>query len=131
MVVKILIVDDHVAIRAGIRSLLENRTEWIVCGEACDGVEAIFKVMELHPDIVLMDISMPRMNGLEATRVIRRNMPDTSVVMVSQNNPEILREQATQVKATAWLAKAEISDQLVHTLQRLASERNARFTSSL
>jgi len=127
--VKILIVDDQRAMRTGIRSLLENRPEWIVCGEACDGVEAISKVRQLHPDIVLMDISMPRMNGLEATQVIRREMPDTWIVLVSQNNPEVVREQARQVNASACLAKADISEKLVPMLQRLATDRNARFTA--
>jgi DNA-binding NarL/FixJ family response regulator len=128
--VKILIVDDQPAIRARIRSLLEKRKEWIVCGEACDGAEAISKVAELRPDIVLMDISMPGMNGLDAARVIRKEMPDTWVVMVSQNNPEIVREQARQVNASAYVGKADIPEELVPTLQRLAIDRNARSSTS-
>lgn len=128
--VNIRIVDDQPAIRAGIRSLLENWPECIVCGEAGDGVEAISKSTQLHPDIVLMDVSMPRMDGLEATRIIRRDIPETPVVIVSQNDPAILCEQARQVNAAAYLSKADISTQLVPILQRLASHRNPRPSSS-
>ena len=74
---QILIVDDHVYVRRGVRSLLSSRPEWKVCGEAVDGVEAVEKAKALRPDVVLMDISMPRMNGVEASRIIRREVPES------------------------------------------------------
>jgi CheY-like chemotaxis protein len=66
---RILIVDDHEVVRRGIRTLLSARSDWEICGEAADGQEAIEKAKALHPEVVLMDIFMPRMNGLDATRL--------------------------------------------------------------
>ena len=71
----ILLVEDHTIVREGLRALLSRYDSLSVVGEACDGVEAIEKVEELRPDIVLMDIAMPRMNGIEATRIIHHAFP--------------------------------------------------------
>ncbi|MFZ0322196.1 MAG: response regulator transcription factor, partial [Candidatus Sulfotelmatobacter sp.] len=71
----ILVVDDHEVVRQGIRALLASRPGWSVCGEASDGVEAVEKAKRLCPDVVVMDVSMPRMDGIEATRIIRREVP--------------------------------------------------------
>jgi DNA-binding NarL/FixJ family response regulator len=129
--VKILIVDDHAFVRTGIRLLLAARADWVVVGEAKDGVEAIFKAKELNPDIVVMDISMPRMDGFEATRVIRRDLPDTWVVIVSQNDPQLGREHARKADAMAYVAKVDIPTELVPTLRRLAADRDARLRTPL
>jgi len=67
---RILIVDDHEIVRRGVRTLLSSRRDWVVCGEAEDGLEAVEKAKILRPDLVLMDIYMPRMDGVEATRII-------------------------------------------------------------
>src|ERR1700724_583133 len=72
---RILIVDDHEAVRSGLRTLLSS-SELTISGEACDGLEAVEKTGQLRPDLVLMDVSMPRMDGIAATRIIRREMPD-------------------------------------------------------
>ncbi len=86
---RILIVDDHEAVRRGLRLFLATRQDWMVCGEAVDGIDAIEKAKALRPDLVLMDISMPRMDGVEATRIIRKEVPESEVIIVSQNAPAI------------------------------------------
>jgi PAS domain S-box-containing protein len=126
---RILIVDDHRAVRRGLNSLLSSRIDWSVCGEAENGLEAIEKARILRPDVVLMDISMPRMNGLDATRIIRRELPESKVVIVSQNNPRIVCRQATDVDAAAYVDKADLSRALLPTIDRLLGNRNTGISS--
>ena len=114
----ILIVDDHEIVRRGIRSLLSSRPEWKICGEAGDGVEAIEKAKASRPDVVLMNISMPRMNGLDAARIIRKDLPQTNVIIMSQNDPAVARRQAQEVDAAAYVAKVDLSE---HLLPAIAS----------
>jgi PAS domain S-box-containing protein len=127
---RILLVDDTEAVRRGLRSLLARRTDWHVCGEAVDGLEALEKAKTLRPDVVLMDISMPRMNGLDATRIIRRELPQTKVVIVSQNEPTIIHRQAQEVDAAACIAKNNIIQDLFPTLDRLAGDLNTESSSN-
>jgi signal transduction histidine kinase len=116
---QILIVDDHEAVRRGIRSILSAHPEWKVCGEAADGLEAVEKALALLPDVVLMDISMPRMDGLKATRIIRKSLPKSKIVLVSQNDPEVVRRQVLEVDAAAYVAKRDLAQDLLPTLERL------------
>jgi len=125
MAANILIVDDHEIVRRGLRSLLASRPDWQICGEAIDGVQGVEKAKALRPALVLMDISMPRMNGLEATRIIRKELPETSVVIISQNDPEVARLQAQEVDAAAYVAKGDLSRDLLPTISKLLGDGNA------
>jgi PAS domain S-box-containing protein len=118
---RILLVDDHEPVRRGLRSLLSSRTDWMVCGEAADGLEAVEKAKTLLPNVVIMDISMPRMNGLDATRIIRRELPESKVLIISQNDPTIGRRQAREVDATAFVAKTDLSRDLLETIESLTA----------
>ena len=80
---RILIADDHEVVRRGVRALLNSISGWEVCGESVDGQDAIEKTKELRPDVVLMDINMPKLNGLEATRVIRKQVPESEVLVLT------------------------------------------------
>ena len=126
MSVQILLVDDQPAVRNGIRSLLASRPEWTICGEASDGIEAIEKAKALRPDLVLMDISMPRMNGLDATRILRQELPKSKVVLVTQNDPAVVSVQAREVDASAHVAKHELFGTLLPVLDRLFHPRGSR-----
>ena len=121
---RILVVDDHAAVRRGICSLLALRPEWRVCGEAADGLEAIEKTRELSPDFVLMDISMPRMDGASAGKVIHQVAPRSEVILVSQNDPTIIEQVASEIGASAYVPKANLADDLLPTIEHLVAGRD-------
>jgi DNA-binding NarL/FixJ family response regulator len=79
---RLLLVDDHEVVRRGVRSLLSEQTGWEICGEAVDGQDALDKARELKPDLIVMDVSMPRLNGLEATRQLRDVLPQCEVLIL-------------------------------------------------
>jgi len=113
MTVRVLIVDDHEPVRRGIRSLLARRQDWTVCGEAADGLEATEMARQLRPDVVLMDMSMPRMDGAEATRIIRREVPQAEVIIVTQNDPALVRQHAAEIGARGYVSKATLARDLL------------------
>ena len=117
--VQFLIADDHELFRRTARSFIESHPNWQVCGEAGDGIEAIEKAKRLRPQVILMDINTPRMDGLEATRIIRRELPDRNVIIVTQNHETIARQQAAAVDAKGSMTKSEFTQELPTTIKRL------------
>jgi signal transduction histidine kinase len=117
--VQFLIVDDHELFRRTARSFVESQPNWQICGEAGDGIEAIEKAKLLRPDVILMDINMPRMDGLQATRVIRRELPDCNVIIVTQNHETIARQQAASVDAKGAITKSELTKELPTVIKKL------------
>jgi PAS domain S-box-containing protein len=116
---RLLLVDDHVVIRQGLVALLSGEPDLQVVGEASDGDEALELAGRLHPDIVLMDFSMPRMNGVEATRRMRGLLPHTRVVALSMFDDADRAEAMKRAGACAYLSKSGRSDALIRTLREL------------
>jgi len=104
---RILIVDDEKAVRAALGRLLATRKEWLVVGEAADGAEAIGKARELQPDIVIMDITMPEMNGLDATPEIKKALPSAEVLIFTQHDSTQMIRQAQNAGASGYLLKSQ------------------------
>jgi PAS domain S-box-containing protein len=115
---RILVADDHEVVRSGIRSVLSTDPSLALCGEAVDGRDAVQKAQALRPDIVIMDVSMPNMDGLEATREIKRLLPEIEIVIMSQHDaPEMVR-QAFKAGARAYVVKSVISKDLLAAIAK-------------
>jgi PAS domain S-box-containing protein len=116
---RILIADDHDIVRRGVRSLLAADPDLEICGEAVDGRDAVTKAQAMKPDVIVMDISMPNLNGLEATRKVREILPSTKVLVLSQHDsPEMMR-QALKAGAGAYVRKSSMSTDLLAGIKRL------------
>jgi PAS domain S-box-containing protein len=116
---RILVVDDHEVVRRGICSVLATESSLTLCGEAVDGKDAVEKARILRPDIVVMDVTMPQMNGLDATREIKRLLPDTEIVIVSQHEaPEMVR-QAFNAGARAYVVKSTVAKELLAAIAKV------------
>jgi DNA-binding NarL/FixJ family response regulator len=117
--IRVLIVDDHRVVRDGLKSVLELQTDIEVVGQAENGKEALQKVGELGPDIVVMDIVMPEMNGLEATKQIYKKYPKTRVVMLSQYDDDANILAAEQLGAYGFIPKRAASSQVVNAIRAI------------
>jgi DNA-binding NarL/FixJ family response regulator len=123
MPVRILVVDDHPVVRHGIRTLLGRHADWEVVDEAEDGVEAVEKADRLRPDVVVLDLSMPRMNGLEACRLIRKNVPESEILIVTQHNsPQMMRE-AFKANAKGYVVKSDAGRDLVAAVDAVSQHK--------
>lgn len=116
---RILLVDDHALVRRGLKALLENYDDVEIVGEAADGVEALEKAKNLKPDVILMDVHMPRMDGIEATRNLREQMPETSVVMLTVSDDDQDLFEALRSGAQGYVLKAVEPEQLISMLRGL------------
>jgi two-component system response regulator DegU len=119
----LLVVDDHKLVREGLVSLLEEQPDFLVVGEAKNGKEAIILADELEPDVIIMDVEMPQVNGVDATRAILDRQPDQVVVGLSMHNEEGYADEMKQAGAVAHEDKATASFQLIETVRRVFKER--------
>jgi DNA-binding NarL/FixJ family response regulator len=116
---RILIADDNERVRRGIAAVLAAVKNWEVCGEAEDGTQAIQKAAELRPDLVVLDVSMPGMDGLETARRLRRANAEIKILVLSQYDPAQLLPQALEVGANACVDKSRIGADLVRTIKSI------------
>jgi len=125
MAVRILLVDDHPIVRQGLRTLLEGRSGWEVVGEASDGLDALEKIESLQPDVVVLDVTMPRMNGLETCRLIQRKRqhPGLEVLFVTQHDsPQMMRE-ALEAGARGYVVKSNAARDLLEAVEAVSQHR--------
>jgi len=115
--VRILIADDSPTVRAGLKLLLQYHEDWTVCGEAEDGEDAVKKATELKPDVILLDISMPAMDGLSAAEIIRRDAPDSEILIVTHFESLDLARYAAQTGVRAYIAKSRIGTDLERAIE--------------
>jgi DNA-binding NarL/FixJ family response regulator len=127
---RILIADDHEVVRKGIKSVLEGHEGWQICGEAENGRDAVTKAQSLKPDIVILDVGMPVLNGLEATRQILKNRVSTKVLVLSVHETEQLVQQVLEAGAQGYLFKSDAGRDLVNAVDSLAQNKTF-FTSKV
>lgn len=120
--VRILIADDHDVVRRGVRAVLEGEREWIVCGEAGSGRDAVARAVELRPDVVVLDISMPELNGLEATRQIRGAVPAKILILTVHESDQIVTE-VLEAGADGYVLKTDAGRKLVEAIRALLQGR--------
>jgi DNA-binding NarL/FixJ family response regulator len=128
MSVRILVADDHNVVRTGLRALLESKRGWRVCGEAANGREAVEKARELTPDVAVLDIGMPLLNGVEATRQIRKLSPKTEILILTMHDSELLVQEVLEAGALGYILKDDADRNLIAAVDAL--RRHEPFLSS-
>ncbi len=126
--IQVLIVDDHAIVRDGLRQLLSSQPDMEVAGEAEDGQVALKKVKSLHPSVILLDIAMPRLSGLEIIGIIRETAPDTQVVVLSMHAKETFVQQVLAAGAMGYVLKASPSSDILEAIR--AAHRGEYYLSS-
>lgn len=123
MKLRILIADDHEIVRRGLRALLETQPDWEVAGEAVTGRQAVEEAKRLLPDLVIMDISMPEMNGLEATRQIRSALPKTEILVLTVHDSEQLVREVLEAGARGYVLKSDAGRELIAAVETLCQHK--------
>jgi two-component system, NarL family, response regulator NreC len=123
---RILIADDNQFVRRGIAQLLAQQEGWEVCAEASNSAETIAKTSELHPDLVLLDVSMPGANGLETARVLKQKSPQTKILIVTQHDPKCMLPHSLEMGANGCVDKARLAIDLLPAIIALQNTSSLR-----
>jgi DNA-binding NarL/FixJ family response regulator len=121
---RILIVDDNERVRSGVAKLLSAEADWEVCGEAGDGESGLQKARQLLPELILLDISMPGLGGLETASLLRRELPGAKILMLSQHDPVHFLPGAIAAGAQGCVDKSRLSTDLVAAIKRVSMGPN-------
>jgi DNA-binding NarL/FixJ family response regulator len=125
--IRLLIADDHALVRSGLRSMLQREPGIEIVGEARNGREAVELCRSLRPDLVLMDVRMPEMDGLEATRAIKRELPELGVLMVTMHENRDYMLEATKAGASGYVLKDASREELISAVRRAVADENQNF----
>src|SRR5580693_6832680 len=118
---RILVADDHELVRRGVRGLLRARRGWTVVGEAANGREAVEKANKLKPDVAIVDISMPDLDGLQVTRQIREAAPDTEVVVLTMHESDQMVRRVLDAGALGYVLKSDLAAHLVKAVKNVSA----------
>jgi DNA-binding NarL/FixJ family response regulator len=122
---RILVADDSELIRRSMIAILRSRPAWEICGEASDGADAVQKAISIRPDVVLLDISMPGKNGLEAARMIRQELPGVKILIVSLNDAAFTLPSALAAGANGCIGKDRLTTDLVPAIEAFDPDKTA------
>ena len=130
MALRILVADDHSVVRRGLRELLESRKGWKVCAEAADGRDAVVQAQHHRPDVAILDLGMPELNGVEAARQVHASSPETEILILSAHASEKLARDVLGAGARGYLLKEDADQDLLSAVDAVSQHR-AFFTSKL
>ena|SRR6478735_1017918 len=116
---RVMVVDDHMVVRRGIRTLIESSPGWEVCAEASEGYEAVAMAEEVQPDIIVLDLSMPKLGGIDATVQLKKLLPDVEILILTMHESDQLLSQAFRAGARGYLLKSESDEKLMEALETL------------
>jgi signal transduction histidine kinase len=128
--VRILIADDHEAVRRGVRTLIAAHSDWEICGEAVDGLEAVEKAKASRPDVIILDISMPKLSGLQAAPLIKNELPESKILILSQHDPTQARRLALEAGAREFVSKTNMARDLTTAISDLVGRNGRRQAAS-
>ena len=114
---RILVADDAPIVRAGLKLLLETHEGWSVCGEAGDGEDAVQKAFALNPDVVLLDVAMPNLNGIDAAEIIKKYLPSATIYFITQYDSLEMARATAEVGARGYISKVHIPTDLVPAIE--------------
>ena len=127
---RVLVADDHEVVRSGVRTLIERNVEWQVCGEAAEGRSAVSLAEKLQPDVAVIDVGMPELNGVEATRQIKRVAPNCEVLVFTGEEDDKLIHDVFAAGARSYILKSDVSTHLIAAIEAL-SHRRHYFTTKI